>query len=356
MKNVLRSCRSWYAVVIAVMTAAYPHLGTAQDIPKTSIKVVGSISSLPPYKDFEVPFWTKTLNEKSKGAITAEVKGFNEMGLKGSEVLRLMSSGVIEIGAAVLGYLAADDPVIEAVDIAGLTTDAATARRVTDAAKPMYEKLFREKFGVKLLAIGTYPAQVAYCNSEIKSLADLKGKKIRVGGRSQAELVEALGGTPVTMAFGEVVPALQNKVVDCGITGTLSGNLAKWHEVTTHLLALPLSWGQIAYGAQIKAWEKYDPKIRSLIEAEIKVLEKNLWDIAALHTAQGIACNGGTADCTLGQKGKMKIVLASDADRALLGKIVADTMIPKWSARASTEGVAGFNDGIGKVVSAVAKK
>jgi TRAP-type C4-dicarboxylate transport system substrate-binding protein len=94
--------------------------------------------------------------------------------------------------------------------------------------------------------VGTYPAQVFYCNAEIKGLADIKGKKVRAAGRSQSELVTALGGTPVTMAFGEVVPALQNKTVDCAITGTLSGNAAKWHEVTTHLLALPVSWARSA--------------------------------------------------------------------------------------------------------------
>ena len=343
-------------LAVALALTALSLQSYAQELPKTNLKVIGSISSLPPYKDYELPFWTKTLSEKSKGAITADVKGFNEMGLKGPEVLRLMSQGVIEMGATVLAYLAADDPTNEAVDIAGLVTDVDTARRITEASKPMYEKLFREKFGVKLLGISTYPAQVAYCNAEIKSLADLKGKKVRVGGRSQAELIEALGGTPVTMAFGEVVPALQNKVVDCGITGTLSGNLAKWHEVTTHLLALPLSWGQIAYAAQQKSWDKLDPKVRALLEAEVKGLEKSIWDAAALHTAQGYACNSGADDCKLGQKGKMKLVVASDADKALLKKIVNETMIPKWSARAPAESIAAFNNGIGKVAGVTAKK
>jgi TRAP-type C4-dicarboxylate transport system substrate-binding protein len=328
----------------------------AQELPKTTLKVIGSISGLPVYKEYEVPFWTKTLSDKSKGAVTAELKGFNEMGLKGPEVLRLMSSGVIEMGSAILGYLASDDPSIEAVDMAGMNADVAAARRVTDAAKPMLEKLLRDKFGVKLLAVGTYPAQVAYCNGEIKGLADLKGKKVRVGGRSQAELIEALGGAPVTMAFGEVVPALQNKVVDCALTGTLSGNVAKWHEVTTHLLALPMSWGQIAYVAQIKAWDKLDPAVRNLIDTEVKVLERSIWDAAELHTTQGYACNGGTDDCKLGQKGKMKIVQPSDADRALLKKIVADTMVPKWAARSTPEAVKAFNDGIGKVAGVTAKK
>jgi TRAP-type C4-dicarboxylate transport system substrate-binding protein len=339
--------------IAAALVIAAPAL--AQDLPRTELKVVGSISSLAPYKDFEVPFWTKTLPEKSKGAITAEIKGFNEMGLKGPEVLRLMSSGALEIGATVLAYLAADDPTNEAVDIAGLITSVDQSRKATEASKVMYQQLF-QKFGVKLLAAGTYPAQVLYCNAEIKGLADIRGKKVRVAGRSQSELIEALGGTPVTMAFGEVVPALQNKTVDCGITGTLSGNLAKWNEVSTHMLALPLSWGQIAYAVNMKAWEKMDPRVRALIETEIKTMENGIWDAAAYHTEQGYACNAGRDDCKIGTKGKMKVVQPSDADRALLKKIVTEVMIPKWAARCSAECVAGFNDTIGKVVGVVAKK
>ena len=327
----------------------------AQDLPKTQLKVVGSISSLAPYKDFEVPFWTKHLAEKSKGAITAEIKGFNEMGLKGPEVLRLMSSGALEIGATVLAYLAADDPANEAVDIAGLITSVELSRKATEASKAMYQQLF-QKFGVKLLAAGTYPAQVLYCNAELKGLSDIRGKKVRVAGRSQSELVEALGGTPVTMAFGEVVPALQNKTVDCGITGTLSGNLAKWNEVSTHLLAIPLSWGQIAYAVNMKSWEKMDPRVRAVIETEIKTMENGIWDAAAYHTEQGYACNAGRDDCKIGTKGKMKVIQPSDADRAQLKKIVNEVMIPKWAARCSVECVAGFNDTIGKVVGVVAKK
>jgi TRAP-type C4-dicarboxylate transport system substrate-binding protein len=337
-------------------TLALGSVVQAQSLPKTKLNVIGSISSLPVYKDYEVPFWTKTLAEKSGGAVTAEIKGFNEMGLKGPEVMRLMSQGTIEMGATVLAYLASDDPMNEAVDIAGLATDVETARRMTEVAKPMYERLFREKFGSKLLGIGTYPAQVIYCNAEIKSLADLKGKKVRVGGRSQSELMEALGASPVTMAFGEVVPALQNKTVDCGITGTLSGNIAKWHEVTTHLYSLAVSWGQIAYAVNLKTFEKLDPGVQKLIETETRTLEKNIWDAAELHTTQGFFCNAGVDPCTLGTKGKMTLVRASDADKALLRKIVTDTMLPKWAARCSADCVAQFNDSIGKAAGVTARK
>lgn len=340
------------AACAALMTTS----AGSQALPKTPLKVVGSISSLTQYKDYEVPFWTKTLPEKSGGAITAEIKGFNEMGLKGPEVLRLMGQGVMEIGATVVAYLAADDPANEMLDIAGLLPDVATSRKVTESLRPFYEKLYREKFGVELLGFGTYPAQVLYCNGEIKGLADVKGKKVRAAGRSQSELIQALGGTPVTLAFGEVVPALQNKTVECAITGTLSGNAAKWDEVTTHLLAMPLSWGQIAYAANAKSWQAFDPKVRSLIETEIKGLEKAVWDGADTFTQQGYECNAGTDKCTLGHKGKMKIVQPSAADRELLKKTLQDVTLPKWAERCSAACVAEFNNTVGKLTGVTAKK
>jgi TRAP-type C4-dicarboxylate transport system substrate-binding protein len=196
----------------------------AQDMQPVKLKVVGAWGNLTQYKNFEQPFWTKEVEEKSKGAVTAEITPFNEMGLKGAEIFRLMRLGVIDFGSTVLGYVAADDARNEAVDLAGLSPDVATARKVSDAYKPVLDKFYGERFGIKVLGIWPYSAQVLFCNGELKGLADLKGKKVRTGNRTLAEFVEAFGGTGVTLAFNEVVPALQNKVVDCAITGTLSGN------------------------------------------------------------------------------------------------------------------------------------
>src|SRR5690349_16163071 len=128
-----------FAAIAASLLAGAVH---AQDLPKTHLKIVGGLSNLTAYNDYEKPFWTKTIPEQSKGQVTAEIKGFNEMGLKGPELLRLMSQGVIEFGTATLSYFASDNPINEAIDIATLAPDVQTARKVTSAFEPVYAKLY----------------------------------------------------------------------------------------------------------------------------------------------------------------------------------------------------------------------
>lgn len=327
----------------------------ARDLPRTSLKVVGAWGNLSQYRNFEQPFWTKEIAEKSNGAVTADITPFNEMGLKGGEIFRLMRLGVIDFGSTVLGYVAADDARNEAIDLAGLAPDVATARKVSDAYKPVYDRFYREKFGIQVLGIWPYPAQVIFCNGEIKGLADLKGKKVRTGNRSLAEFVEALGGTGVTLSFSEVVPALRNKVVDCAVTGTLSGNAAGWHEATTHIYALPVGWSQVMHAVNVRAWEKLDPKVRAFLRTEIAALEDRIWKAMEAETRMGFDCNTGNDACTAGTRAKMTLVPVAAGDRELLGKVLAGTVVPKWAARCPGDCVPDWNRTVGKIVGIEAK-
>lgn len=346
-------------LTITLLTAAAAALtalpAQAQDLPKTQLKITGGLSNLTAYQDFERPFWTKTITEKSGGQVTAEVKGFNEMGIKGPELLRLLGSGVIQFGTATLSYFASDNAINEAIDLAGLVPDVKAAREITTAFEPVLDRVYGDGNKVKLLGISTYPAQVLFCNGEIKSLADLKGKKVRTSSRTQADFVEALGASSVTMAFGEVVPAMQNKVVDCAITGSLSGYSAKWYEVATHLLALPINWNQQVHAVNGAVWNSFDPKLKTFLQTQVDHLVADIWDAAAKQTQQGYDCNTGAAACTLPVKGKMVLVQPSAADRATLDK-VREQVIAKWAQRCSAQCVSDFNATVGKKLNLVAKK
>jgi TRAP-type C4-dicarboxylate transport system substrate-binding protein len=158
------------------------------------------------------------------------------------------------------------------------------------------------------------------------------------------------------MAFPEVVPALQTKVLDCAITGSLSGFTAKWYEVSTHLLELPVNWNPILYAVNLKAWNKIDPKVQDFIQTNLSKMIDSIWDDAARQTQEGYDCNTGSAACTAKVKGKMKLVVPSAADHELLKKLTADAVVPKWAARCSADCVKSFNETLGKKFNITASK
>ena len=350
MKALTTSCVAIGLLAGAALSAAiWSTPGQAEDLPKTKVNVVGTWANLSIYKEREHPFWTQTVPEKSNGAVTAEIRAFTEMGLKGGEVFRLMRQGVIDFGSTVLGYVAGDDPENEAVDLAGFSADIEVARQVSDAYKPVLADLYEKKYGVKLLAVFPFHAQVLYCKDAISGLDDLKGKKVRTFSKSLSEFVEAVGATGVNIPFGEVVPALQKGVADCAITGALSGNLAKWHEVTSHLYALPVGWSMVMHGVNLKSWNKLPEPVRAFLTAEIDAWEDQVWDAADAETQSGLACNTG-ADCTGGNPAGMTLVPVSDTDRTKLREIMETVIVPNWASRCGADCVEKWNGTVGKVV------
>ena len=160
----------------------------------------------------------------------------------------------------------------------------------------------------------------------------------------------------MTLAFGEVVPALQNKTVDCAITGTLSGNVGEVERGDDAPAGDAAVVGPDRLRRQRQDLGGLRPALRNLIDGEIKALEKAVWDAADNFTQQGYECNAGTDKCTLGTKGKMTVVQPSAADRELLKKALAEVTMPKWAERCSAACVAEFNATVGKITGVTAKK
>jgi TRAP-type C4-dicarboxylate transport system substrate-binding protein len=215
---------------VAALVAAAAGAQTPEKLPATKINVVGNLGITTQYKELEVPFWTEKVPAASGGAITATIKPWNEMGLKGPEVFRLLRQGLFDVATAQMGHMAGDAPINDATDLAGLSPTIDTFRKVTDAFRPELERYYGDEFKAKLLGLWSFQAQVLYCRDQIRGLADVKGKRVRTSGASQSDFIEHFGGAGVNMAFGEVQQALANGVIDCAITGTLGGYKAKWHE------------------------------------------------------------------------------------------------------------------------------
>ena len=77
----------------------------------------------------------------------------------------------------------------------------------------LWDKLY-SKFNLKGILCGNTGVQMGgWFKSEINSLDDFKGLKMRIPGIG-AEVINQLGGTAVNMPPGEIMPALQQGVID----------------------------------------------------------------------------------------------------------------------------------------------
>ena len=314
-----------------------------------SLSVVGSWSGLPLHKEFEAPFWTETL--PADAGVEVQMTTFDQMGVEGADVFRLLDQGVFDVGMTVADYTVGDAPELEGLDVPLVATDAETARAMVEAARPWVAEIMRDRFGAELLAIAPYPPQVVFCNAPIGGLADLEGLQVRGSGRMTTKLLEALGAEGVNVAFSEVPGALERGVIDCAVTGSGSGYSAGWHEVSTHLLPLPLGgWDPVVTAMNLERWEALAPETQEAIRSAIaSEFEAPAWDAAAGSLATDIACLTG-GECPMGEPASMTLVEATAEDEAAAREALTGTVLPDWAERAGGDWADRWNDTVGEVV------
>lgn len=325
-------------------------LASSAAIADQEFSVVGSWSGLPLHKLYEAPFWNDTLPAASGGKMSANLTTHDQMGIGGGDVFRMLGNGVFDVGMTVADYAVSDSPALEGLDVPLIATDAASAKAMIEAARPLVDDIYKEVFNAKVLGIAPYPPQVVFCNAEITGLGDLKGKKIRASGRMTGKLLEALGAESVNVGFGEVPGALQRGVVDCAVTGAGSGYSAGWWEVSTHLLPIPLGgWDPVVTAINLDKWNSLSAAEQTMLEDQVKTgLEAPAWSTAQTALATDVACLTGNGDCP-GDKRSMILVNVSDADVATARDLLVNQVLPDWAERAGGDWAQRWNDTVGKV-------
>jgi len=320
------------ALLFAAMAPA-----AAQAPAPIEIKVIGGLASVSQYVRYEAPFWTQRVPGLTQGRVRADIAPFDRSGIRGQEMLQLMRLGVVSFGTLLVALAAADEPELAAIDQPMVSPDPATARQTERLWRPRIEALLQQLYGVRLLAVYVYPAQVMFCNRPFAGLFDLAGRTVRVSSVGQSELVAGLGAKPIVTPFAEIVPAVRAGVVECALTGTLSGNAIGLHEVTTHVSRVGISWGVSIFAANERAWQALPADIRAALEAGLAGLQAEIWAAAEQETEAGLACNAGRPDCAGGTRGRMTIVEDRPQDQQRRNRLLTDVVLPAWVQRCGSE-------------------
>ena len=326
-----------------------PLPGDAQSGAPIRVRIVGGLANINQYRLHEEPFWTREIPKLTGGRMAAEIVPFDQAGLRGQEMLRLIQLGAVPFGTALLTLVNAQDAELGAVDLPGLNPDMTTLRRNLAAFRPHLERRLRERWGIEALAVYVYPAQVTFCAKPFAGLADLRGRRIRSSSAAQSDFVEALGAVPVQTPFAAIVSSMRSGAIECAITGTMSGNTIGLHEVTTHVHTMAVNWGLSVFGANAGAWQALPEDLRTVIRRGLVRLEQEIWDEADRETGEGITCNAGGEGCRGGSKGRMTVVRESAADAALRRQLFVSTVLPRWIERGGPQCAAVWNGTIARV-------
>ncbi|WP_295642363.1 TRAP transporter substrate-binding protein DctP [uncultured Methylibium sp.] len=113
----------------------------------------------------------------------------------------------------------------------------------------------------------------------VKSLADLKGLKLRTAG-AWLEMSKDLGAAPVTTAAGDVFPMLERGAIDATEWGTLWENISPgFYKVAKYLsypgVHQPTAPFELVINKDV--WNKMPPADRQLVELVAKLVTMETW-------------------------------------------------------------------------------
>lgn len=164
------------------------------------------------------------INKITKGRVNVRCSVGGALPIDANSIAPAMTDGVIDFGsvANISGYV----PLAAMMQLPGLfASNAEFDAKGWPVVKPIIDAEF-DKRGIKVLGVYHYPPQVIFGAKgapPLKTLADLRGKTLRIGVPEQGELAKTLGAVPVTLPTPEVSPALQRGGVQYVITAAAAG-------------------------------------------------------------------------------------------------------------------------------------
>jgi len=203
----------------------------AQTTPK---KVVfAHILGAPDAAGAEFEWMAKELNARAKGSLDVQFFG-GTLIPKELEVMNAVKSGNIAIGSPA-GAAATVFPEMGAFLVPYLVKDYKQAYAMFNGkVGDRLDKEFQDKYKLKLLFFYDFGFRHFWTNkSAIVEPKDLRGKKIRVQqAKVFSDTINGLGGNAVPMAWGEVVSAAKQGVIDGGALPIANIDLLKIYEVS----------------------------------------------------------------------------------------------------------------------------
>jgi len=267
-------------ILILGAAFAFPaHLGAQT---KTVVWNLPHVAAPTYYLTTNMKIFADKVKEKSNGRMEIRVHPASSL-YPGPELIPALVEGRAEIAPVLTGYLVDLLLPMGVLELPFMTSSPQEHRKAAEALRPFFAEQFAKK-GLLLMTVHPWPSQQLYSTKKaIGTADDWKGIKIRTTGAEQTELVKALGGAPVNVAFGELYTALQRGVVDAAITSATNAEPMKFFEVSKYLNYWFINGFYLEFlGINKKAWDALPSDLQDVVKNSLKEVrfEDRTWEDA----------------------------------------------------------------------------
>lgn len=247
---------------------------------------------------------------------------------KGKDSLDAVSKNLAQIYRVAGFHVAGEAQILEVMDLPLFVPwDYDFRVQVWDALTPLYRDYLKKKYGVYLAGILQAEPRMIYSKAAIKSLADLKGKKIRSAGPTETEFTRALGMTPVSLAPSEIYTGLQQGLLDGNWVADAPHFFNKGFEVTKFIFDVGSAGAGFFVLVNEKALEGLPADSRKALMDALPAY------VAALRTGTKEGATNGRQWLV---KEGMTAVPVPAADRAVMQKAAVE-IVDRWQKRLDPE-------------------
>nr|WP_320134980.1 TRAP transporter substrate-binding protein [uncultured Amphritea sp.] len=276
-------------------TAAAVSLGlslSAGAMAETTLRVASWLPPTHPQNAIVWPTWSKWVEDATDGRVKVEI----EYGLGHPKTMfELVEDNVVDVSWSYHGYVPGRFKLTQAVEqpLLGASAEAASV-----AHWRVHQKYFtkaNEHEGLEVIGLFTHGPGQIHMAEPITSLADLEGKKIRLGGGVQGEIGERLGVTSVGAPAPKVYEMMQQGVIDGVFIPMGEQKSLRLKEVARNVVVLPggMYMGSFAIFMNPDVLADLDPKDREAILSvsgeKLSAMAGRAWDqgdIAGLKAAE----------------------------------------------------------------------
>lgn len=148
--------------------------------------------------------------------------------LQQPQIMRGVRSNQVQLGKTLLALHGNEDPFFEVEGIPFLADTWEDTRRLQSAVEPFVRQKLNQR-GVTLLFSIPWTSQGIYTNAPIRTVEDLRGKRLRIYNPVTNRMAALAGATPVSVVASEMPQAFAAGIINAMFTSAQTGvDFAAW--------------------------------------------------------------------------------------------------------------------------------